>query len=218
MDFSILTYSKNILNSASDLISLFQNFSHFQNQDKKERFLNLVKPIHNKFQEVHEDYYAMFTNLKQSLPVEINNGIYSVPKKTNHLTERKAVEFAKKLIRNFETERSIKIGTRDWIRNNSQAIFTNLNNYKEQRYFHSLAMYFLDAQFVKNPEKYIVEANVESLIKRGGNAVFDTPSFKLLKDLESLENIAQINEYLDHEIVRLGERCREVLRSYNEFL
>ncbi|PHR93699.1 MAG: hypothetical protein COA69_03435 [Robiginitomaculum sp.] len=214
INFSILKYSRLILEPSKLLIEVIEKLVSLKPRGKKERFDLIIQPMHKQFEEVHRDYAQMFRNLKDSLPVKYDNNLYKISGKVRKYKHKSALAKSRKMIEDFDYKRAVKIGLRDWLRHSAQGIVSELKNKKERQYFYSIFVYFLDDEFVENPSKELIECTMKTLQERGGGAIFNTPSSIVIMNLDKLKTVEEMHDYLDAEIHALGLRCSNVIKSY----
>ena len=181
---------------------------------RKARFDELIRPLHDGFQEVHADYSALLRQFERRLPTKVREEDWLTFDREGTASKPEALEIANNETRQFAKRREDREGIRDYLRQNAQAILAEAKGDEERRYLYSLLVYFLSDDYRPHQDDEALDRSVNAILESGGISAMNTPTSRLLKEIRGVTDPEEIRNAVQRSIDRLNQRCSDVLRAY----
>ena len=208
----VLLEVKTTIASVNGIIKLLEKLLGAHQVRREQRFDRLIRPLHDRFQEVHLDYADVFKNFKGGLPREIPEKLRTSDMEL--ISERKKLTMINRAIKDYHKAREQQESIRDVLRQEAREILMILENTNEQRYVYSLIAYFHENAYGDPQATESLDFNIELILKIGGDAVMETPSTRLLREINGLNDGNAIAQKVDYALSELNQRFSDVCRSY----
>ena len=188
---------------------------------RQARFNEFIKPLHDKFQEVHLDYSVIMRNLNNGLPERIEGqwtvlGDYFLGENSESMTPPQAKRAVKAKITQYRKDRQQQEAVRDLLRYKADAILKVLTDQRERRYVYSLITYFHEHSHRTFQSASHMDSDIEDIITIGGDHFLESPSRKLLNEIRDQDSPDLVRERVMNAIAELNQRFSDVAKAYTE--
>jgi hypothetical protein len=181
---------------------------------RKARFDELIRPLHDSFQEVHADYSSLLRQFERRLPVKARDEEWLTFGHHAPIYEPEAKEIMRSEIRELEKNREEREGVRDCLRNNAHVVLAAIEGAEERRYLYSLLVYFLPDDHRPHRDDEALDMEIRIILEKGGISAMNTPTSRLLGEIIGVSDPEAVRSAAQRSIDRLNQRCSDVLRAY----
>lgn len=214
---------KTTIASVKGLIDLLSRLIGAQQSRRQARFNELIRPLHDKFQEVQLDYSTIMRNLSNGLPRKTDDqesilGDIFQGSNLELMTPKQAKRAIKVQISRYQKDRQQQEAVRDMLRHQAGEILRALKDKRERRYVYSIISYFHEHSHRDFRNLDHMDSDIERIIAIGGDRFLETPSRKLLNEIRDQEDPDFIQQRVTYSIYELNQRFSDVAKTYTELL
>ncbi|HEX4960417.1 MAG TPA: hypothetical protein VF173_06235 [Thermoanaerobaculia bacterium] len=181
---------------------------------RKARFDELVRPLHDSFQEVHADYSTLLRQFERRLPLKAGDEEWLVFDRDVPVYEPEAIEITRSVTQEFAKKREDLEGIRDYLRGSAHVVLAEATDAEERRYLYSLLVYFLPDDHRPHQDDEALDREIRAILEMGGESAMNTPTSRLLREIRGVTDPEEVRSAVQRSIDRLNQRCSDVLRTY----
>ena len=199
------------LKALDSITKLLPFLKSFTGERRREYFEKLVKPLFESLEDIHDFYNELFLETrKQILLLRITNTPFLSSEPQLSL---EALQELEKIKQDFLDSRSKDEALRDSLRYDAQEDYQTIRWLEERRFLTSIVYYFLGIGGISPTDSELDNA-IESVIEKGGNSYWPTPSMRLYLDIKESRDPDYIIETLDQARARLNQAYMNVRKQF----
>jgi hypothetical protein len=193
------------------IFKLIPQLKSFTGARRREYFDELLKPLFESFQGVHEFYNELFLATRYKV-VDLASDSFS---NADGSLTMEQMTILRQLKEDFLKSRARDEFLRDSLRREAQDMFTNVEKPQERRFLASVAYYFLGSEGIA-PRDESVDLDVEEIIRRGGITCWNTPSTRIYQAIRDERDLSRLIQLLDESRDSLNQKYMNVRRRFRQ--
>lgn len=200
---------------AIDIITkLLPQLKSFTGARRREYFNTLICPLFDAFEKVHDFYLALIVDTREGiLKIGWGASAFLYMRQEARLSLEQLAEL-ERLRDAFAQKRQRDEIVRDSLRQDAEQMLARVQWAEERRFLASIGDYFLGEDLAPALTKRAVQKQVETLMLRGGDSYWDSPSSELEVELRETTDLRKAIQKLDAMRNRLNQRYMNVRHGF----
>lgn len=180
----------------------------------REVFDEFYRPIYDDLAEIHAGYTTLFSSFESSLPLEIEENLFTNPGDTfQTIPLLEASRYVERAKQEYIRQRKATEGIRDKLRYEARDILLAAGRPESQRFMITVIQYFLSSgPSADDPSSLSNE--IESVLERGGSSALETPASTLLAKIRQTNHPTEVLDAIHDAKNRLNRRLSDVSATY----
>jgi hypothetical protein len=200
---------------AIDVITkLLPQLKSFTGARRREYFTALICPLFDAFEKVHDFYLALIVDTREGiLKIGWGDGAFLHMHQEAQLSLEQLASL-ERLRDAFAQKRQKDEILRDSLRQDAEQMLARVKWAEERRFLASVGDYFLGEGLPPALTERAVQRQVETLMRRGGDSYWDSPSSELEVELRETTDLRKAIKKLDAMRNKLNQRYMNVRHGF----
>ncbi len=198
------------LDAGKFLFDLLLELLRVRDKRRRDVFEQLLEPAYANFLEVHAAYNELFLATERSFPVPLDDDrcLIRPDEEYGIVGGERCQHQVAKTKEEFRRAREKNEWIRDGLRGQAQLLLKAAPYPEEKRFLMSMVLYFLEEKRIGVDD--LIDGTIKLVEEKGGKAVLDSPSYRLLIELTKSTNLSEMRGLVETARHELNQRYSDV--------